>query len=417
MRPLRPLVLLLALAATVGACDSGSGGSLYDPDDTGAPAPVIASVSPQGIVLAGIDEIMITGQNFSATPTANVVFFDDGAGAVARGTILAASETELRVKVPNLPNTALKLRVTVQGARDFSNAVDYPLIPSFVPFGDLDAGISEEPNGVASDPAGNLYVSLTEDGNARGIKRFAPDGTREDYVESGNVWTDLALDADGALYGAFRVQALFRLPTDARQQTLQPVLPAGTRLGAIDFDADGNLWGGGDATAIYRFDLAGDAVASPFTGDVRALVASGGMVYVAAVRRANGVTSAGVFRLPVQPDGTLGAEALLYDVTGTLGSDARPSSLVIAADGTLYVGIAPAQDNLTLEAAIVEILASGEASVLYPGVLPTPIRAMAWGEGSELYVVQGRRIAVVNGSERILPAALFTVETRRQGAP
>lgn len=423
---MRAFPLLLLLAATLTACDFGDGGSLYDPDAEGGPAPVIASIEPSGVVLAGIDVVTILGQNFSTTPEHNLVYFDDGEGVVERGTVLEASETRLRVRVPNLPNPNLRVRVAVRGAQDFSNAVPRPLAPAFVPFGDLDAGITEEPNGIVGDGSGFLYASLTQAGNSQGIKRFTPNGEREDYVTSRNVWSDLTFGSDGVLYGVFRVQALLRLPQGAPQQPVQPILPASVRLATVDRDADGNLWAAGEAGTptnpvtpnIYRFNLAGTATPTPFPGSVRDLQAFGGSVYVAAVRTEGGL-QAGVWKLPIQPDGTLGAEVLFYDMTADLGPNAVPSSLAIAADGTVFVGVAPPQGrtDVTIENPIIEVTPAGTASPLYPGVLPSPIQAMAWGEGSTLYVVQARRVVESGETADLLPAALFAVETRRQGAP
>jgi sugar lactone lactonase YvrE len=422
MRLLR--LLPLALLAALAACDVVADDSLYDPDNRGTAAPVISQVSPQGLVLAGIDEITISGQNFSATLGENLVFFDDGAGAVERGTVLAASSTELRVKVPNLPNPNLRVRVSVVGAPDFSNAVALPLTPSFVPFGDLDAGIREESASIASDATGTLYFSLAQDGNARGIKRFTPAGVRENAISSPIVWSDLAFGA-GTLYGAQGVQALFRLPPSGPAQVLMPVLGNAVRLTAIDTDDTGGLWAGGSAGTpsrpevpnLYRFDLAGRAVATPFPGVVSDLRVFDGYLYVAAVR-SEPTRQAKVWRLPIQADGTLGAEEVVYDVDADTPG-LRASAIAIAADGTVFVGIAPPTSNPSLPVAnpVIRVAPDGTAAPLYPGVLPSPVQAFAWGAGSELYMVRGRLIQGSGETARSIPSALFKIETRQQGAP
>lgn len=338
------LFLLLALAVPfVSGCDTAET-SLYDPDAPTNAAPVVESVSPSGVVLAGIDEITISGRNFSATASDNIVTFDDGLGASAAATVLEASPTMLRVRVPNLPNAALRLRVSVLGSPDFSATVTLPLAPAFLPFGNLDKGIQEEPKGIVGDGTGALIVSVAQNGNPRNIQRFTPDGMRQPYVTTAFTWTDLAQMADGMLVGARGIQAVFGLPRAGAQQTIRPVLPASVRLNAVDIDDEGNLWvagAAGTATApvtpnIYRFS-GGAAVPTPFLGEVSDLKVANGALYVAAVRAQEGK----VWRLPIRTDGTLGAEAIVY----TAEPDTRPSALAFAADGTLFVSLVPTQGS------------------------------------------------------------------------
>ena len=116
------LVTALVLLATLSACDF-EGSSLYDPDAERNSAPVVTDVSaPFSVVLAGIDVVTVNGQNFSATPEDNIVVFDDGQGNSASGTVLSASPTQLEVRVPNLINPALRMRVAVIGSRQHRNA-------------------------------------------------------------------------------------------------------------------------------------------------------------------------------------------------------------------------------------------------------------------------------------------------------
>lgn len=412
--PMR-LSLLLVLAVSMAACDSGQGDSIYDPDAPIGETPVITSISPAGVVLAGVDEIVIQGQNFSATPSQNLVYFADGAGDGAPGEVLAASPTELRVKVPNLPNTNLTVRVSVQGARNLSNAVALPLVPAFVPFGDLSAGDREEAVAVTGDGSGNLYASVTVNGGSAGIVRFGPDGVRQPYTASSFVWSDLALSPGGVLFGTRQIQILTRLPAGAAQQIIQPVLPGGTRLAATDAADDGTIWAGG-SPSIYRFDLAGAAVATPFEGTVRDLLVHNGNVYVAATRSD---AASGVWRLPIQANGMLGAETLIYDAVADQGPNARARAIAMAQDGTLFVGISPPQTapNAPVANPIIEVSPSGEARPLYPGVLPSPVLALAWGQGSTLYMIRAQQVNDTTTPATINRARLYAVQTRRQGAP
>lgn len=401
----------LVLAASVwAACDSGPAGSLYDPDATGGPAPVITAVAPQGVVLAGIDEITISGQNFSPTPSENLVFFDDGNGAAARGTVLAASATELRVRVPNLPNPALRLRVAVTGAPDFSNEVAFPLTPAVVPFGDLDEGIGEDPKGVTSGPDGSLYVSLNVLGAPDGIVRFSADGARAPFSTQAALWTDFALADDGALIGARQIRGLFRLPEGTERSTFAAV-PSGNSLRTVARDATGAIWTAGTNTVpenanLYRVATDGTVTSTPFGDPVVDLAVADGVLYVATATVASSVVvDSKVWTFPITAAGDLGAGTVLYDVTTDRGSGIGATSLAVAADGTVFVATNAADP-------VVEVAPGGAATVLYPGVIPGPIVALTWAPGSVLYAVRG--LTAVEAEEGGV-ATLLTIETRRQG--
>ncbi len=420
---LRMRLLLFASLLVLAACDSGPGGSLYDPDAQDGPAPVITAVSPEGVVLAGIDEIVVTGQNFSETAGDNLVFFDDGAGNAAQGEVIAATPTELRVKVPNLPNPALRLRVSVRGAGDFSNAVDLPLTPAFVPFGDLDPspGVLEGPAAIVGDGTGAVYVSVSRGGNAGGIVRISPEGVSEPFASSRILWGDLALGPDVPLYGTQAVQAIFKLPSE---QPALPILGNSVRITAITPDGAGGIWAGGAAgtpTApatpyLYRFDLAGNATQTAFPGTVSDLRTFDGYLYVSGTR-SGAAPEAKVWRLPILSDGTLGPEEVVYDVSADQPG-LRPSALAIAADGTVFVGIAPpvASPRDPVEFPVIRVAPDGTAAPLYPGVLPSPVSALTWGEGSSLYLVQSRVPPPSGATGYGTPATIFKVETRQQGS-
>ncbi len=409
MSPLRLFLVLVLGSFAIAACDSDPGASLYDPDATGGPAPVIASISPDGPVLAGIDEITISGQNFSPTPSQNLVFFDDGAGEVAQGTILSASQSELRVKVPNLPNANLRVRVSVVGAQDFSNEVAFPLVPASVPFGDLDAGIREEVLSMTSDGAGGLLVSLVSNGSSAGIQRFAADGTRTPYFTSSATWSGLTTGLDGTLYGVRRLRAAFVLPEGGSQQTFA-VLPNGVSLATIVAGPTGELYAAGsnsspEAGQLYHITPGGTVTGIPFTDPVTALAVQGQTLFLAAVTP----TKSWIVRYTLDAAGDPGPPELFYDLTADRGPGIAITALAVAADGTLFVGT-DAPDP------ILEVAPDGTASTLYPGVLAPPIAGFAWGPGTTLFVAVASIAPATEGGART-PAALYRLETRRQGAP
>ncbi|MEO0559234.1 MAG: IPT/TIG domain-containing protein [Bacteroidota bacterium] len=391
---LAPLALLLAVAG----CDTSDGPTLFDPDRQTAPDPTVTSVSPAGSALAGIDEVTITGTNFSATASDNLVFFDDAAAE-----ILSASPTELRVKVPNTPAENLAMRVSVRSAANYSTPLAYTLVPAVVEFGEL--ANSETPFGITTDPTGNLYLSINSDGT-RSITRIAADGTRSPFFSTTFEFPGLSFGPDGALYGVRGVFAAFRLPEAGTQETFGVISDGRPLLTTIDTDANGNLYvGGNNATgtnSIYRIASDKSVTAYALPGNVRALTVFDGAVYAAVTL--DGVSQ--VFRLAADASGDLGAPTSYVNMTALAGAEA--TALAFAASGDLYVGTDALMDPVYL------VRPDGSGEVLYPGVLTGPTSHLAYGPGSFLYM---RTADVLNAENAVIqPAGLFRIETRQDGA-
>lgn len=387
----RRLALLAAAAVLLGGlaagCDTGPAPSLYDPDRTSDPDPVISGVSPDGFALAGVDAVTITGENFAAEPDDNLVFF-----GTARATILEASPTQLIVRAPNTPNPDLALRVSKLGAENFSNAVSYQLEPAAEEFG----GIAdfEEPFALTSDDAGNLYVSMNSDNRSIGVVKMAPDGTRSTFIESSFTWNSMDFGPDGLLYTVRAVRAVFRFEEGGSQEVWAAIPDNSVRLTAIAFDADGNAWVGGDNANLYRITPDATITGYPFEANVRRLLVNNGFLYAAATQI--GVSK--IWRFPITPGG-LGAAEEYFDVTGNFGAEAL--ALAFATNGDLFVGTDAADP-------IILVTPDRSGEVFYPGVLSPAALSFAWGNDPYLYMTQGR-------TDTTTPD-LIRINTRREGA-
>lgn len=422
------LSLLLLSAVALAACDAGPGSSLYDPDrQSPASDPVVSAVVLDGpVALAGIDALTIEGENFGDDPSRVLVYFEDGLGSAVRAEILEVTPTRIRVKAPNDPGNRM-VRVNVVGAENYSDPVPVTLTPAFVPFGDLDPspGVRESPAAVVGDGTGAVYVSISRNGSAGGVFRLTPEGVREPVDPTSPVlWNDLTVGGSSfdRVFATQNVQAIFQLPGVV---PVMPVLPSNQiRLSAISPDAEGRIWAGGTAgTAtnpltprLYRFNLDGSVVSTEFPGTVSDIRVFEGYVYVAATRTAP-VAEAKVWRLPIQADGTLGAEEVFYDVRADQPGR-RPSALAIAADGTVFVGIAPptTEPRAVVEYPVMQVSPDGSAEPLYPGVLPSPVSALTWGSGSELFLVRSPIPPPAGEAGEPEPAALYLVQARKEGS-
>lgn len=380
-------LLFLSVALLLVGCDTGPADSLYDPDRELPPDPVVSSVDPPDRALAGVDEITITGSNFAANQADNLVYFDG-----LRAPLLAASPTELVVRAPNLPfdptlsrsQEEYEMKVAVIGAENFSEPRPYTLEAVSVDFADIQD--FEEAFAIASDDAGNLYVSLFANNASVGIKRISLTGERSDYIETPFPWGGLAFDDAGQLYGVRNVRAIFRFPAGGgAQETWAVISDRSVRLTAITLDAAGNVWAGGPNANLYR--ITPDATISefPFEATVRDLAVFGGHLYAAA--EIDGTSA--IYRFPLTADG-LGAQETFFAFEDTF--DATALALAFTAAGDLIVG-SDAADPLVL------ITPDGSGAALFPGVLSPTAAALAWSEGTRLYVRQdgdSSEILIVN---------------------
>ena len=380
-------IAVLFFGAAIAGCDSGPAPSLYDPDRASAPDPLVTSISPEGFALAGVDVVTIDGSNFSAQVSDNLVYFNE-----VRGEVLEASATRLRVQAPATPGADIEVRVSVLGAENYSNGIAYRLEAAVEPFGDI-AGF-EEPFSIASDPAGNLYVSMNSDNRSVGVLRMAPDGARSPFVESTFIWTDMAYGTDDMLYTVRSVRAVFRFAEGGRQEVWGVIPDNSVRLSAITFGPENNLWAGGNNANIYRIAPDKSVEAFPFEANVRSLRFFEGYLYAAATRD----NASGIWRWPVT-GGRAGEAELYFDVTGETGAEAL--ALAFAANGDLFVGTNGADPVLLVEP-------NGQADVFYPGLFMPAATAFAWGASPNLYMVQGRTDTT--------PPGLFRINTRREAA-
>ena len=134
--------------------------SIWDENDQGSPAPVVNTVEPIEGAFAGIDTLIIVGQNFSENLSENLVYFNS-----MLGTVIGATTTTLSVVPPNLVSDSVQISVAVQGAFVFGKYENLYILTAAV----LDYGPFDQFTDIYSldlDLQENLIVSMDGTPNA-----------------------------------------------------------------------------------------------------------------------------------------------------------------------------------------------------------------------------------------------------------
>ena len=192
---------------------------------------------------------------------------------------------------------------------------------------------------------------------------------------------------------------MFGLPEGGTQQVIGAFQPSSLSLVAVTGTPDGTIYAAGNSGKIIQIAPDGSASEFAFQGEITALQAAGPTLYVVATLE-NGSSS--VSSLPISADGSLGTPTLIT------GLPAPGTSIAVAADGTLYVGLFRSDDP------VVTVEPSGVVAPLYPGVITGPVTGLAYGAGSQLYMVRGTA-PIVPGGATPPRTDLFRIETRRDG--
>ena len=266
------LVLLLVMTGCTGESTS-----LFDPDyQPERPDPSISVIEPQDGWLAGVEGVVIRGENFSEEADENRVYFDG-----IPGTVLSSSSSEINVRPAQVTGDDVEVKLTVRGAINFSNSMSYNLDqPVFQAPGSI---ANDNVLGVATDADGNIFFSYQEGGVPRGIRFWDTDAeTTERYLPSQFNWSSLKIGPDGLVYGARNIFGIYReTPGGTIDNNPFAIGTSGEAYVDMDFDPDHNLWAVGNNENIFRINIdTGDVVPFPFEGNLRAVKYYDGKLYM-----------------------------------------------------------------------------------------------------------------------------------------
>lgn len=270
------LLFLFAAVFLTISCTSEST-SLFDPDYTPErPDPSISVIEPEEGWVAGFDEIIIRGENFSEVADENRVYFDGIPGIVHSSTT-----SEMTVRPARVIGENVDVKLTVRRAINFSNQLEYR----------LDQAVFQAPGtlpvdnvlGITTDAEGNIIFAYQDDGIPAGIRKWNIDeGTVERVLSSQFNWNSLKVGPDGLIYGARNIFGIYReTPNGQIDTNAFAVGREGENYIDMDFDEDGYLWTVGNNNHVFRVDISNGSVTRfPFEANLRAVRYYEGKLYM-----------------------------------------------------------------------------------------------------------------------------------------
>lgn len=362
------LLAIIVLTVILCSCNQDAAPSLYEAQPKGS-TPVIASLLPADVALAGVAEVTINGSNFSTVKEENFVYF-----GTAQATVLQASATSLVVRAPAVVQNNLNLKVGVAGVENFSNVVKYNLVEAVGIYYAFVKGI-EDPMTVEVDKNENVFVYLKD----KGVKKISPTGTLTDFAPKGgeSFFFDMKMGPNNILYGTRNLRLISQVEEGKASATFV-TFPTGTSIIALDFDANKNIWASGSGGNLFSVTPGKVITTFPIDYTASAIRVYNGYLYIAGKKD----SEEAIYRYKINSNLSLGAKEVYFNIGTTYGlNKVLVMSLAITEDGDLIVGTD--QTN-----SFILVNSSGAASSFYPGLLSPSARSMAWGTKKNLFYVR-----------------------------
>lgn len=395
-------VLILLTTLFITSCNEDPTASLEGYPSANLPAPVLSSVNPSSQALAGVTEITITGSNFSTEARNNLVYFNG-----VPGTVLSASPTQLSVKVPNVVSDTVIVRISVVGAKEFSNTYQFKMLAAWQVYYPFDP-IAEKAYGIILDDNNNLFVNLYD----IGIWKITPppfDSTSKSrYVPKGNTqkWDSFRYGPGGELYGVRSARGVWKIVENVAPAGPWAAPTAGVIV-ALEFDANQNLWALNNNNTIFKFKQDQSITSYPFNGVLRAVRFFNNALYVAATKD----NIEGVWRIPIDGNNDLGTAELYFETTN-LRVGAKINAITFAADGDMILGMDKGPNPLIV------VKPNKSYEDLYPGIInANSVVSIYWpSSSSAMFFVRGE-VRSADGTKVEVGQTPLRVEMEKNGAP
>lgn len=393
MKKISILAILLVAIFLMISCEDRDTPTVWDPDDAGAPAPVITELDPPDSQYGGVGDkklITIKGENFHPSADSNFIYFGK-----QQGDVMEASETQLTVAAPANYKDSLEVKLAVHGAYLFAKYGDstngefqyhpYELItPVSNPGKYINA---DNPGAMCVDSENNLFVTVGSDGKS--LEKLTPDGRRIDYGNLVQASKRIILGPDGSMFYGY-LTYLLKTDTTAFDPAEDRPETEYTQVSSavLDFTFDQNQ-------NLYLINKYGIASINPtdmtiiednelFEEDTTLITGRvyNGELYVIG-NNSEPTTGPFIWKYGIDPNtGTLTGEVeevLDFSTTQYAGIDI--TSIDFNADGVLYVG------STTHALIKSDAPSSGIFTDVYPQILGSHVvHLFKWSEDNYIYI-------------------------------
>ena len=277
---------------------------------------------------------------------------------------------------------SVKVKIAALKSEQFSNVFNYSLKPAIVELYKFDAAKLEFPYAVTTDNLENVYASVS----ALGIKKIDSQGVLTNFAPKGaeTFFRSFALASDNAMYAVTGgVRGVYRVVSATAPAAFVASAQGITdNVTSIDFDQSKNvLWAGGVTGIIYRITLAKNVKKFSLIGPVSALIVTNNNFLFASAKID---TQEVVWKIPIINADSLGAPELYFNFSEKVTSTLKINSIVLSADGDLYIGTNKTTDPIYV------VHPDKSFEVFYPGLIASAAYSLAWGSGNFLIYVQYR---------------------------
>lgn len=378
---LKVLTIIAVAMMVILSCEDGD-----DNGDEVTPVPVVTSIDP----FAGYpgEEVTITGEDFNAVYSMNLIELDTSGVPFASVSPTAGSETMLTFARPNVSGVGVTIHawLRVRNLDDLEEKVSDSVAIDLLPIFDIIAveGLSKTKGGIAFDANGNMYVRGQDPGE---VYKITPEGEESYFGQTHWGEGEMTFGPDGYLYAAvvWGDYGLVRIPStggDYESYVASTDVPNPFCLG---WDDDQNLYIGTAGGEIYRRSAA--------SGEVSELIS--GLGWGASMRvfendiywfTKSDSGNNGLFKAPIPADSDTIAANTIVTVLAT--EDYTPSGLAIDGLGNIYLmdGWID-KDDYSLTQMLVRVTPAGVVEDVYELPTQNPNKA-AWYD-NKIYIAAG----------------------------